>query len=390
MLHENLKEKVKLNPDFNSIYIHWPFCPYRCSFCPFVTVVGKDDFMGRYNNALKAEISALQTGEKKQKIKTIYVGGGTPSTWPEELLLDTFDTLNKTFDLTELEEFCLEVNPGTVSESKFRTWKAIGVNRISVGVQSLKNDVLKSLDRNQSKEDVLNLLEVAPNYFKNISVDLILGLPGVTEDDWQDLLNDIVKWPIKHISVYFLTIHEGTKLYFGIRRGQVSLPKDESYIDMYCWTVEFLKQNGFMQYEISNFAKDEFKSKHNTVYWSRKPFRAFGVGACSFDGKIRFQNDKRFLNYIEAIESGADAICFSEELSKEQEKLEILMLGIRRTEGVSIKELSSIFSDEEMNRIYEKVKSFQESGLLQYDKDKICLTQRGMGMENEIVLQLVS
>src|SRR5438552_2915254 len=151
---------MEFDLNFNSIYIHWPFCPYRCFFCPFVTVIGKDEYMEKYNNALKLEIEKFKN-KPQQKIKTIYIGGGTPSTWPENLLLDTFDTLNKTFDLSELEEFCLEVNPGTVYEAKLNVWKQIGVNRLSIGVQGLNDKVLNDLGRNQSKEDVVNLLNIA-------------------------------------------------------------------------------------------------------------------------------------------------------------------------------------------------------------------------------------
>lgn len=381
---------MKFNSSYSSVYMHWPFCPYKCSFCPFVTVIGKDDFMGQYNQAIKKEIEDFCASQEKQRLETIYVGGGTPSTWPEEMLLDTFDTLKKTFNLTGLKEFCLEVNPGTVSDSKLKAWKSIGINRISIGVQSMKGNVLKSLNRNQSEDDVINLLDVAPNYFENISVDLILGLPGVTEEEWKDLLHQVVKWNIKHVSVYFLTVHEGTKLYFGIRRGQVSLPREESYIKMYEWTVSFLNKNGFSQYEVSSFAKEGFQSKHNSAYWKRKPFKGFGIGACSFDGKRRFQNEKKFLNYIEGVEAGKDITCFSEELSKDQEWIEALMLGIRQIKGVSIDELQSFLSTQEKERFLEKVKSLQEADLLRQDRNRIYLTQRGMGMENEVVLRLVS
>src|SRR3990167_9460361 len=193
---------LQFNPSSKteSLYIHWPFCPYKCSFCPFVTVIGKDDFMAQYNDALIKEIQKFSEG-KRHKIKTIYVGGGTPSSWPEKLLLDTFDTLKDEFDLDDLEEFCLEVNPGLVTESKLKLWKKIGINRLSIGVQSLKEKVLQSLSRMQSNSDVFSLLSKAPEYFENISVDLILGLPGVSESEWKDLLDKVVKWKVKHISV---------------------------------------------------------------------------------------------------------------------------------------------------------------------------------------------
>ena len=159
---------------------------------------------------------------------------------------------------------------------------------------------------------------------------------------------------------------------------------------MYDWTTAFLNKKGFLQYEVSSFAKEGFQSKHNTVYWSRLPFKGFGIGACSFDGKRRLQNEKRFLNYIEGIEAKQDVTCFSEELDKDQELIEYLMLGIRQIKGVSIDELQLSLSEGEKERFLEKVKSLQEAGLLRRDRNRIYLTQRGMGMENEVVLRLVS
>src|SRR3990167_621016 len=379
---------MEFDLNFSSIYIHWPFCPYRCFFCPFVTVIGKDEYMERYNNALNTEIENFKS-EKQQKIKTIYVGGGTPSTWPEKLLLDTFGTLNKTFNLSELEEFCLEVNPGTASRAKLEAWKQIGINRLSIGVQGLNDNVLKSLGRNQSREDVVNLLNMASEYFENISIDLILGLPDTSEADWQAFVAEVVTWNIRHISVYFLTVHEGTKLYFGLRKGQISLPREESYIRMYDWTTGFLKKHGFMQYEVSSFAKEGYQSKHNQVYWSRGSFKGFGIGACSFDGHGRFQNEKNILKYMEGIEEGKDVTIFSEKLTKNQEWIEVLMLGIRQTKGLSMDKLKPFLSEKEMEIFLEKVKSLQEANLLRKDKDKIYLTQLGLGMENEVVLRLI-
>jgi oxygen-independent coproporphyrinogen-3 oxidase len=187
-----------------SLYLHWPFCPYKCHFCPFVAIASHDQYMERYHHALLKEIeqfSGNYTGSRL--IETIFLGGGTPSTYPPPLLLDTFGTLIRMFTIVPHAEITIEVNPGTVNEEKLQTWKKAGINRLSIGVQSLNDGVLKNLNRHQTASSVLQLLEIASPLFENISVDLILGLPDVSPDEWKQLIQTIVTWPIKHVSVYF-------------------------------------------------------------------------------------------------------------------------------------------------------------------------------------------
>src|SRR3990167_733026 len=229
--------------DTHSMYIHWPFCPYRCHFCPFVALAGHDQFMGRYHKALCQEIDAFKhEGMGKLALDTIYLGGGTPSTYPNELLLDMFGTLRKNFNFDHKSEVTIEVNPGTVAKGQVTFWRDIGINRISIGVQSLKDPVLKKLNRHQSAQDVYALLEQACDIMPIISVDLILGLPDVNEDEWKSYLKTIVSWPIKHLSMYFLTVHENTQLYFGVKTKKVVLPCEDYMIDLYYWSIDFLKQ----------------------------------------------------------------------------------------------------------------------------------------------------
>ena len=286
-----------------SLYIHWPFCPYKCHFCPFVAIAGQDQFMERYHKALIKEIGAFaEQYPSKLALDTIFFGGGTPSTYPDHLLLDTFGTLKNMFIFDERSEVSVEVNPGTVRSEQLHLWKSLGINRLSIGVQGLKDSVLNSLNRKQSQKDVFWVLDQASLLFDNISVDLILGLPGVSADEWKELLAQAVTWPIKHVSIYFLTVHEETPLYFRVKKNEIALHTDEHMVELYQWTVAFLADHGFDQYEISNFAKNGFQSRHNTVYWERKPYKGVGLGACSFDGESRFQNQKNLMKYMTDIE----------------------------------------------------------------------------------------
>lgn len=375
--------------DTEYLYLHWPFCPYKCSFCPFVAFAGVDHFMEQYHQALCQEINFFKRhNNTKNTIKTIFIGGGTPSTYPDKLLLDMSGTIKETFNVAKDAEFTIEVNPGTVRVEQFAVWKQAGINRLSIGVQSLNDKALHKLNRHQSSESVYFLLEQASKHFENISVDIMLGLPNVSKKDWSDLIAKLVNWPIKHVSMYFLTVHENTMLYRGIAEGKVQLPLDDVVVDQYYWTVDKLKNAGFRQYEVSSFAKPGFESVHNQAYWERVPYRAFGVGACSFDGTVRYQNEKNLLKYLKLISSGCSAISFAEQLDFKQAWLEKLMLGMRRSKGVLISDLIKCLTNEQIIRFNEQLNLLEKTQFLQIKNGRLHLTPKGLSVENEIVVQL--
>ncbi len=374
----------------HSIYIHWPFCPYKCHFCPFVALASHDQFMTKYHNALMAEIECFsQQCENKLPLNTIYMGGGTPSTYPDDLLLDMFGRLRNEFTFNEQTEITIELNPGTVCEEQLKLWKSIGINRLSIGVQSLNDKVLQSLNRHQSAQDVFFVLGCAKKYFTNISVDIILGLPKVEVEEWKALLYKVVTWPITHISMYFLTVHEDTPLYFKVKSKKVLLPGDDTMIDLYYWSRDFLMQHGFEHYEISSFAKPGYQSRHNTTYWERVPYKAFGLGACSFDGTTRFQNEKNLMKYMQKAEKNEDVTTFSEQLTEQQIHVERVMLGLRRSKGVLWDVLLQGLPERKKQEIKEKIAQFKKRGLLaEQDNGRLVLTPAGLSVENEIIVQL--
>jgi oxygen-independent coproporphyrinogen-3 oxidase len=371
------------------LYIHWPFCPYKCSFCPFVAFAGVDHFMEQYHKTLCEEINFFKAhNNTKSTIKTIFIGGGTPSTYPDQLLLDMSGTIRRTFNVASDAEFTIEVNPGTVRIEQLAIWKDAGINRLSIGVQSLNDKALHKLNRHQSAESVYFLLKEASSHFENISVDIMLGLPNVSKADWCDLIAKLVNWPIKHVSMYFLTLHENTMLYRGVAEGKVQLPLDDEVVDQYYWTVDQLKKAGFEQYEVSSFAKPGFASKHNQAYWDRVPYRAFGVGACSFDGVMRYQNEKNLLKYLKLVSSGCSATNFAEELDFKQAWLEKLMLGMRRSKGVLIADLTNCLTKKQIIRFNEQLNLLEKAQFLQVKNGSLYLTPKGLSVENEIVVQL--
>lgn len=375
------------------IYIHWPFCKNKCHYCDFVSFAKHEGFEGQYHEALLGEIKAFAAQDfrfsgRAVEVQTIFLGGGSPSLYPLDLLKELIDALRKNFDLSVLKEFTIECNPADVTEEKLKCWKNLGINRLSIGVQVLNSKILQNLNRRQKNEDVLNVMRIAPKYFDNISVDLILGLPCVTNAVWNETLKTIALLPINHVSIYFLTVYEKTPLYFSLKKGEIVLPGEDETVLLYEKTVEFLKEHDFDQYEISNFAKSGFESVHNIGYWDFKPYKGFGLSASSFDGKSRFMNYKNLTKYLSKAPLGE---CFEcEVLSEDQKIMEFLMLSLRQRKGVGLRRVLYLLKDSSKNRFLEKIKCLKSEGLVRVVDDRIQLTLKGMFLENEVILDLLS
>lgn len=374
-----------------SLYLHWPFCPYRCHFCPFVALSGFDSLMEPYHKALKTEVERFcQRTHTQGALDSIFMGGGTPSTYPNHLLLDMFGTLDSRSLLSQDTEVTIEVNPGTVQPEQLKVWRSVGINRLSIGVQSLKDTVLKSLNRHQTAEQVYQVLEHASPLFKNISVDLIVGLPGVSRKEWTQLLEALVQWPIVHVSIYFLMVHQGTPLFIKVNNNTTTLPYDDDVVDMYQEAVECIGKHGFEQYEISNFSKRGYQSKHNRRYWSREPYKGCGIGACSFDGTQRLQNEKNIMKYMKSVADESAITLFKETLSREQEILETAMLNLRQTKGMSFDELVSLYGEDKRGRMLSTIDTLRSDGRVIIRDGRLILTPAGLAVENEILLALSS
>lgn len=378
-----------LSSKARSLYIHWPFCPYKCSFCPFVAFSGWDRYMDEYHKALMNELKLYRNELKtRQSLDTIYIGGGTPSTWPDQLLLDTFGTLEDMFDFNSISEITIEANPGTVRQEQLKLWKKLGITRLSIGVQSLDDSVLAKLNRHQKADDVRRLMKWAGGEFNSLSIDLIVGLPGVSEQQWKKQLEEIMTWPIQHISMYFLSIHEGTGLYFKLQRKNEILPPDDQTVDLYYWTLDKFAQHGFKQYEVSSFAKPGFESQHNQAYWDRKPYKGIGVGAWSFDGDYRFQNEKQLMRYIGALDKDESALCYKERVTQDQARFETIMLGLRKMKGVTVAHATEGLSEEKREQFFEHVSMLKDKKLLEQEGDRLFLTKAALSVENEIAVKL--
>lgn len=373
------------------LYIHWPFCKNKCYYCDFVAFEGHEGFEGQYHEALCNEIRLFaQHAVVDKPIQTIFIGGGTPSLYPLTLLPQLFETLQSSFSLSSLKEVTLEVNPGGQTAEHIALWKAVGINRLSIGVQVLDTQVLKKLNRHQSNEDVEKLIDLAAPAFDYLSVDLIIGLPGVTDRIWWNTINKVMQWPIKHLSLYFLSVHEHTPLYYGIKKRKFRVPRDERVLRLYEQTVQILTQEGFFQYEISNFARQGATSLHNQGYWDRLTYRGFGLGAASFDGRYRFSNEKNLGKYIEqfAKKKIYNYAPFCELLTREQEKIEILMLSLRKTTGLMLSILYELVSSRYLDMLMSEVEYLVKADLVWRHEGSIGLTQKGLYIENEVLARL--
>ncbi len=377
------------------LYIHWPFCAAKCNYCDFVAMQDHHNFAQQYHSALCNEIRlviAQRPWMRGAVIETIFLGGGTPSLYPLPLLQELFSLLNEVFDLSAVKEVSLEVNPGGQTDEHFAVWQSVGITRLSVGVQVLDDAVLARLNRPQKTAEVMAFFEKAPRFISNLSADCIIGLPGVDHAKWQATVEATLNWPLKHMSLYFLTIHENTPLYHGVKAGTITIPQDEQVLSQYSWTVDRYAAAGFAQYEISNFAIPGFESKHNQGYWQRVPYYGFGLGAASFDGRYRCANKKKLTQYLKYFSlPTVDPVGFygsCEQLTHEQEVLEALMLGLRQREGVGLHHvvyLCPLFQNKKFNEIQ---KELVDDGYLEVTLSHMRLTRKGQIFENEIVLKL--
>jgi oxygen-independent coproporphyrinogen III oxidase len=373
-----------------SIYIHWPFCTSKCYYCDFVALEQHSDFQDAYHEALLQEIRVYAAGlSSKPAIKTIFIGGGTPSLYPPEKLNELFGLLRDLFDLSQKTEITLEANPADITEDRADAWELAGINRISCGVQVLDDAVLQRLNRRQRIIDVQNAAKILPKYFSNISMDLIIGLPGVSDATWLHTIETLSEWQIQHISIYFLTVHEKTPLYFKVARGDLVLPDEDALLDLYNKTVAYVQTKGFLQYEISNFSHPGFESKHNVGYWNRVPYKGFGIGAASFDGATRTVNDKNLSRYLTNSSAGLFPPSEQETLTPQQVALERLMLNLRQANGMLLHDMIYCLGKDREKTLTESLLKMQEAGLLRIDNERVKLTLQGMILENEVVLQLI-
>ena len=330
------------------LYIHIPFCVKKCAYCDFLSGPQNADTIDRYVEALVREILAYKgTTEGQRGISTLFFGGGTPSILNPVQMKRIFRALREVFCIEDNAEITIEANPGTVTEEKLKTYRELGINRISFGLQSANNEELKLLGRVHTYEEFLDSYSMARACgFENINVDLISAIPKQTLESWEDTLNKVVTLQPEHISAYSLIIEEDTpfaEIYGAGKSKEADLPSEEEERRIYRRTEEILSRAGYRRYETSNYAKAGKECKHNLGYWERKDYLGLGLGAASLVNNVRYKNIDDLKRYISCNGIPSAIQVDREELTVTQQKEETIFLGLRKKEGISLAEFEKTF-----------------------------------------------
>lgn len=322
------------------IYIHIPFCKSKCTYCDFASFPDEIGKAEAYFACLYKEIKGKAYLLKDKKVNTIYFGGGTPSFVEPKYIYGALKLVYTLFDVDKNAEITLEVNPGTIDENKLKVYKNAGITRFSVGLQSANDETLREVNRIHNFNDFKKAMELLKDY--NTSVDVMIGLPNEEYEDVENTINEIVKFDnVKHISCYALKAEEGTPMYSKYLNGEL-LSEDE-VADIYEDVLKLLKEKGFNRYEVSNFCKEGYYSRHNLNYWKRGEYLGFGIGASSFVNNRRFTNTENIDDYVRATLAGFTAEVFSEEVDEKDAKGEYAMLNLRTSFGIDFSEYKKIF-----------------------------------------------
>src|SRR5690625_2471730 len=367
-----------------SVYIHIPFCQQICHYCDFTKFFYNEKLADEYIEALINEINVNVPG-KQNKIKTIFIGGGTPTTLNLIQLRKLLKFINEKFDLTNCEEYTIEANPGDFDEEKVKLLHAYGVNRVSLGVQVFDDEMLKELGRLHKISDVYKTLDLLKQYnFTNISTDLIYALPNQTVEHFRKSLNEALSLDLPHLSTYSLQIEPKTIFYQRHKKGKLHRPKPEEEVEMYHILMETTKLHGLEQYEISNFAKPGFESKHNLTYWSNEYYFGFGAGAYGYVPGKRYGNLRPLPAYTKKAMDEGTPILHTDEIGLREEIEEELFLGLRRTKGVNKLEFKKKFGFP-MDKYYrEALDELSNKQWLKENKTDIYLTDEGKLLANEV------
>ncbi|MBR6644038.1 MAG: oxygen-independent coproporphyrinogen III oxidase [Lachnospiraceae bacterium] len=392
MLFFKKKKAEPKNP--LGLYIHIPFCVKKCNYCDFLSAPADDVTKKRYVEALCKEISGYKELTKEYELATIYFGGGTPSVLDVSLTEQILSVIQKTFTVDmAAAEVTLEVNPGTASPEKLKRYKELGINRLSIGVQSSKQEELALLGRIHSFEDAKQtVLWAREAGFKNISLDLMSALPGQTLEAYKENVEAILSLKPEHISSYSLIVEEGTPFYGQYAEGaprEGDLPEEETDRAMYGYTKERLAAAGYARYEISNYAKPGCESRHNSSYWTGIDYIGVGLGASSLFTNARYHNETDLNKYMEEAEAGQDIRREMEHLVPEEQMEEFMILGLRMMCGVSRAEFQNRFG-RQIETVYgSALTKLEKQGLLLREGDRIALTERGIDVSNLVFVEFV-
>lgn len=370
------------------IYIHIPFCKQKCYYCDFISFANKNEKQEQYIKAIKKEIDTYEF--EKYNVTTIYIGGGTPSYIESKYIVELIEKLKSKLTNNETKfdkmEITIEVNPGTVTKQKLQDFKSCGINRLSIGLQTTNNNLLKQIGRIHTYEEFLETYNMAKEVrFENINVDLMLGLPNQTIKDLKDSLEKVIRLGATHISVYSLIVEEETVISKLLDEGKIELPSEETEREMYWYVKNTLELNGYKHYEISNFAKENKYSKHNMNCWKQEEYIGLGVAAHSYLNDTRFSNANNIEDYINNVENKE-----IEEIQTLGDKQnEFMLLGLRMLDGVDIASFKQKFGQNPIYLYRDRLNKLVEDGLVVIDLNHIKLTNKGLDLANLVFEEFI-
>ena len=370
-------------------YIHIPFCTHICHYCDFNKVFLKGQPVDRYLDALILEMK-MHRDELKEPIETVFIGGGTPTALSSNQLERLLTAISDILPLHANPEVTIEANPGDLDKEKLAVLKEGGINRLSIGVQSFNDELLEKIGRVHRAKDVFETIDTAKQIgFKNISIDLMYGLPGQKMEDVLDSLNQTFSLDIQHCSAYSLIVEPKTVFYNLLQKGKLPLPGEDIEGEMYDLIMEKMEAHGFIQYEISNYAKPGFESRHNLVYWNNEEYFGFGAGAHGYLNGIRRANIAPVNKYIQRIEEGILPIRTETPISEKEQREEEMFLGLRKTSGVSIDVFTKKFGVSPLVVYRDQLSKLLEQQLITIENNHIRLTKKGRFLGNDVFMEFI-
>ena len=369
----------------SGVYLHIPFCASRCHYCNFATGGYEANLAQKYVAALCAEISKAEYANEMKAVDTIYFGGGTPSTLTIPQFQEILDTCQMRFDIDANAEITAEANPGSLTTEYLTGLRRLGINRLSIGVQSFLDRELEMIGRGHVADDARSAVKMARQAgFKNLSLDLIAGLPEQSIETWRNNINSAMELEPEHLSVYLLELYQDAPLMHRIKRGELQAIDDELTVQMYYELVDAAEKNGYVQYELSNWAKPGFESRHNLKYWNGALYHAFGMSAAGYNGIARWSNIRNINHYIERIEKSESVIAENIELSVEDHQSEAIFLRLRLKDGVNLAHYSEAFGIDIKSKYETEIERLLDAGVLEFSGNSMKISRRGKVLANEV------
>ncbi len=369
----------------SGLYIHIPYCHSKCSYCDFFSIPCINT-MTQYTESLIKELS-LRNEEIVIPLETIYIGGGTPSIMPINVLSKLVDGVKWYADLSVVKEFTIEANPEDVTDKWCKEIMRLGITRVSMGIQSFSDNQLQIIGRRHTSTDAVNAVAtLRDNGLENISCDLIYGLPEQSFASWQESLNHLLEMNLPHFSAYLLSYEPGTRLYVQLQHGQIEEASEELVTQMYDYLIASARIEGYEHYEISNFAKAGHRAVHNSNYWLNRPYLGIGVSAHSFDGNVRRYNPNNIKEYISAVSTGSPCFIYDEETEQERHN-DFIIIALRTAEGIDLSHYRQHWGESRYNRLMRTAEPFILSGKMSVSNNYLFITEKSMLVSDRIMVE---